>query len=46
MFEMIGTAPTDKFRKLLETPHEVSQQKPELSKEVLEFLDKYLGRVN
>jgi eukaryotic-like serine/threonine-protein kinase len=46
MFEMIGTAPADKFRKVLDTPHDVSELKPELSKAVLEFLDKYLGRVN
>ncbi len=44
MFEMIGTAPADKFRIVLETPHDVSELKPELSKAVLEFLDKYLGR--
>ena len=46
MFEMIGTAPVDKYRKVLETPHDVTELKPELSKAVLEFLDKYLGRVN
>ena len=46
MFEMIGTAPADKFRKVLETPHDVTELKPELSKAVLGFLDKYLGRVN
>jgi dienelactone hydrolase len=46
MFEMIGTASADKFRKVLETPHDVTELKPELSKEVLRFLDKYLGRVN
>jgi serine/threonine protein kinase/formylglycine-generating enzyme required for sulfatase activity len=46
MFEMIGTAPADKFRKVFEAPHDVSQHKVELSKEVLGFLDKYLGRVN
>jgi dienelactone hydrolase len=46
MFEMIGTAPIDKFRKVLETPHDVTDLKPDLSKEVLRFLDKYLGRVN
>ncbi len=46
MFRMIGTPPADKYRLMLETPHEVSQLKPELSKEVLAFLDKYLGRVN
>ncbi len=46
LFEMIGTAPADKSRKVLETPHDVTELKPELSKEVLSFLDKYLGRVN
>jgi predicted esterase len=46
MFEMIGTAPADKFRKVLETPHDVTELKPELSKAVLGFLDTYLGRVN
>src|SRR5665213_2015939 len=46
MFEMIGTAPADKFRKVLETPHDVTESKRELSKEVLRFLDKYLGGVN
>ena len=46
MFEMIGTAPADKFRTVLETPHDVTELKPELSKEVLRFLDKYFGRVN
>jgi len=46
MFGMIGTAPADKFRKVLETPHDVTELKPELSKEVLRFLDHYLGRVN
>jgi eukaryotic-like serine/threonine-protein kinase len=46
MFQMMGTAPADKFRTVLETPHDVSQLKPELSKAVLGFLDRYLGRVN
>ncbi len=46
MFKMIGTPPADKYRKLLESPHDVSQLKPELSSEMLRFLDKYLGRVN
>ena len=46
MFKMIGAPPTDKYQKLLDSPHDVSQFKPELSSEVLRFLDKYLGRVN
>lgn len=46
MFNMIGTPPADKVRKVFETPHDVSQMKTELAQEVLGFLDKYLGRVN
>jgi len=46
MFKMIGTTPADKFRTVFDTPHDVSQMKTELGKEVLAFLDKYLGRVN
>ena len=46
MFRMLGTPPADKFRKVFETPHDVSQMKPALAKEVLAFLDKYLGRIN
>ena len=34
VFEMIGTARTDKFREVFDFPHDVSQQKTELSKEV------------
>jgi cephalosporin-C deacetylase-like acetyl esterase len=46
MFRMIGTPPSEKRRVVLDTPHNVSQNKQELSKEVLNWLDKYLGRVN
>lgn len=45
MFQMIGTAAADKRRVVLETPHDVSLDKPDLSREVLAFLDQYLGRV-
>ncbi len=45
MFQMIGTPPADKHRVLLETPHDVTQDKPDLTREVLAFLDRYLGRV-
>jgi eukaryotic-like serine/threonine-protein kinase len=46
MFRMIGTPPADKRRVIFDTPHDVSQKREQLSKEVLNWLDKYLGRVN
>ncbi|HEX7360717.1 MAG TPA: protein kinase [Bryobacteraceae bacterium] len=46
MFRMIGTPAADKRRVVFDTPHDVSQNKQELSKEVLNWMDKYLGRVN
>ncbi len=46
MFGMLGTPETDKKHVLLETPHDVTEDRPRLTKEVLDWLDKYLGRVN
>lgn len=46
MFRMLGTPQDEKRQVFLETPHDVSQAKGPLSKEVLGWLDKYLGRVN
>jgi predicted esterase len=46
MFRMIGTAAADKRRVVFDTPHDISQKKQELSKEVLSWLDNYLGRVS
>lgn len=46
LMRMLGTPEADKRRVVLETPHDVSQQKDALSREVLGWLDKYLGRVN
>jgi len=46
MFRMLGTPEADKRYVVFDTPHDISQKKPELSKEVLGWLDKYLGRVN
>jgi hypothetical protein len=46
LFRMLGTPEADKRRVVLDTPHDISQQKEALSKEVLAWLDKYLGRVN
>jgi predicted Ser/Thr protein kinase len=46
LFRLLGTPPADKRHVVLDTPHDVSEQKDILSKEVLAWLDKYLGRVN
>lgn len=45
MFRMIGTPDADKKHVVFDTPHDVSQRKPELAREVLAWLDKYLGKV-
>ena len=46
LFRMLGTPEADKKHVLLETPHDVTEDRPRLMKEVLDWLDKYLGRVN
>ncbi|MGA3027856.1 MAG: bifunctional serine/threonine-protein kinase/formylglycine-generating enzyme family protein [Bryobacteraceae bacterium] len=46
MFRMIGTPEPDKRQVILDTPHNIALRKPELSREVLGWLDKYLGKVN
>ena len=46
LFNMLGTPAADKKRVVFDTPHDISQQKSQLSREVLAWLDKYLGRVN
>jgi eukaryotic-like serine/threonine-protein kinase len=46
LFRMLGTPPADKRHVLLETPHDVTQDRPALVKEVLSWLDRYLGRVS
>ncbi|MEI9978984.1 MAG: protein kinase [Edaphobacter sp.] len=45
LFRMLGTPEADKKHVLLETPHDVTEDRPRLTKEVLDWLDKYLGRV-
>jgi len=45
LFRMLGTPPADKRHVVLETPHDVRLDRPRLVKEVLAWLDKYLGRV-
>ena len=46
LFRMLGTPEAEKKHVVFDTPHDVSQQKTELAKNVLGWLDKYLGRVN
>jgi len=46
LFRILGTPPADKRHVIFETGHDVSQQHDALAKEVLAWLDKYLGRVN
>jgi serine/threonine protein kinase/dienelactone hydrolase len=46
MFSMLGTPDRDKRHVVLESPHDVREQRPTLTKEVLAWLDKYLGPVN
>jgi serine/threonine protein kinase len=46
LFNMLGTPPKDKQHILLDTPHDVTEQRPQLIKSVLDWLDHYLGPVN
>ena len=46
LFRMLGTPDANKLHVVMNTPHDVNQQRPELIKNVLAWLDKYLGRVN
>ena len=46
LFAMLGTTADDKRHVVLDTPHDVTQQRPQLVKVVLDWLDHYLGRVN
>jgi pimeloyl-ACP methyl ester carboxylesterase len=45
LFRMLGTPQAEKRHVILETPHDVTQDRPRLVKEVLSWLDRYLGRV-
>jgi hypothetical protein len=45
LFTMLGTAPEDKRHILLDTPHDVTEQRPVLVRSVLDWLDRYMGRV-
>jgi len=46
LFAMLGTPAADKRHVILDTPHDVTEQRPQLVRAVLDWLDKYLGRVN
>jgi alpha-beta hydrolase superfamily lysophospholipase len=46
LFQMLGTPPADKKHLILETPHDVTEDRSQLTKAVLDWLDQYLGRVN
>jgi dienelactone hydrolase len=45
LFQMLGTPDVDKKHVVLDTPHDVTERRTELAKVVLDWLDKYLGRV-
>jgi len=45
-FRMLGTPAAEKSHIVLDTPHDVTQQRARLIQEVLGWLDRYLGRVN
>jgi eukaryotic-like serine/threonine-protein kinase len=46
MFSMLGTPKQDKQHVILETPHDVTEQRPQLVKAVLDWLDRFLGPVS
>ena len=45
LFAQLGTPEADKRHVVLDTPHDVTDQRPILVKTVLDWLDHYLGRV-
>jgi dienelactone hydrolase len=45
LFATLGTPVQDKRHIVLDTPHDVTQDRPRLVKAVLDWLDQYLGRV-
>src|SRR6185295_19550950 len=44
LFRMLGAPAADKKHVVLDSPHDVSADRPNLTKAVLEWLDTYLGR--
>lgn len=45
LFRMLGSPAADKSHIVLDTPHDVTEQRPLLVKTVLDWLDRYLGPV-
>ena len=45
LFKMLGTPAAEKKHVLLDTPHDVTEDREHLRAAVLEWLDQYLGRV-
>jgi len=46
LFRMLGTPQADKQHAVFDTPHDVTEARPDLIKVVLDWLDKYLGRID
>ena len=46
LFKMLGTPAADKRHVIMDTPHDVTEDRPQLVKEVLAWLDHYLGRIH
>jgi dienelactone hydrolase len=46
LFAMLGTPAADKRHVIMESPHDVTIRRPQLLREVLGWLDKYLGPVD
>ena len=46
LFQMLGAPADDKRHVVLDTPHDVTERRPQLIQNVLGWLDKYLGRVD
>lgn len=46
LLRMFGAPAADKKVVLFDTAHDVSEQRPDLIREVLAWLDRYLGKVN
>ena len=45
LFRMLSTPAAEKRHLILDTPHDVTEDRPILVKEVLGWLDHYLGQV-
>jgi dienelactone hydrolase len=46
LIKLIGAPAADKKVVMLDTAHDVSEQRPDLMREVLAWLDKYFGKIN